>query len=340
MLKAALRLPLSIAELYTGAKSFKNNPVIGSPLLNMLGLHVVRILSARFSFALRRLTLRWGVPSAQRKQFIEDGIAVVPDFISGTDLAQIFKEIDSSNCEVRRLTEGSTHIFRVEMNELMSEQLPTLARVLERPAYRRLMAFAAGTRYLPPMMLERMAFGAGLETGEPDPQQTAHIDTFQPTMKSWLFLKDVTPDDGPFHFSKGSQKITLKRLMWEYRQSCSAHKRRDGHSEHGSFRVEGDDFAAMGISNPEPLLVKAGTLVVANTHAVHCRGNGKPGAERIEVFAPKRASAMFPIPSLFPRTLLAKQYRVRRARYLKRDQSMGDAHPLPLVSSDKIKPQG
>ena len=343
MLTTILRLPLSVLEIFTSQKSFKKNPVIGSRLLNALGLHVFRLLLSRASFSLRRVFLRLGVPKEHRDAFARDGIIVVPDFVSPEDLSKIYQEIETAEgLEVRCLTEGTTNIYRVEMNGVMSPKLPTLANVLSGSLYRGLMRYVAGTRYLPPMMLERMAFSDdGQEAGIVDPQQTAHIDTFQSTMKSWLFLKDVDDDDGPFHFSFGSHAITGKRLAWEWRRSQEARGLNDGHSEHGSFRVDPEDYEPMGIEAPRPLKVKAGTLVVANTHGVHFRGAGKSGHERLEVFAPIRVSAFVPIPTIFPQTLLNIMYSVRRKRHLKLEAKarQKDHHTLSMATSDLIVPR-
>ena len=52
-----IRAPLWLAQLVTGAKSFRDNPVIGSYRLNQMGLHALRRSSADRLGALRRRRL-------------------------------------------------------------------------------------------------------------------------------------------------------------------------------------------------------------------------------------------------------------------------------------------
>jgi len=40
-LSKIVRMPIYVLQLFTGAKSFRDNPIIGSTLLNRLGLHVL-----------------------------------------------------------------------------------------------------------------------------------------------------------------------------------------------------------------------------------------------------------------------------------------------------------
>ena len=56
VLKAA-RYPFYALGIFTGAKSFRDNPIIGSKLLNILGLHVARIVVAAAMTKIRFLFL-------------------------------------------------------------------------------------------------------------------------------------------------------------------------------------------------------------------------------------------------------------------------------------------
>ena len=50
-----LLAPVHVAALATGAKSFRDNPIIGSPALNRAGLHVARMrLAERMAERRRR----------------------------------------------------------------------------------------------------------------------------------------------------------------------------------------------------------------------------------------------------------------------------------------------
>ena len=112
--------------------------------------------------------------------------------------------------------------------------------------------------------------GAG-SSGGADPQTALHADTFHATSKFWLFLHDVGPEDGPFIYAPGSHVLTPERLDWEYEQSLTAREERRSHHSYGSFRISWDDAMALGYARPRQMVVKANTLVVADTYGFHSR---------------------------------------------------------------------
>ena len=59
----------------------------------------------------------------------------------------------------------------------------------------------------------------GHAAGPPDPQLELHADTFHPSLKAWLFLTDVTDDQGPLTYVAGSHRLTPQRLAWEQARS-------------------------------------------------------------------------------------------------------------------------
>src|SRR6267154_6825695 len=67
-----LLAPLHVAALATGAKSFRDNPVIGSPRLNRAGLHVARVRLAHRMAEWRRRRLSALVCEEDRAAFERD----------------------------------------------------------------------------------------------------------------------------------------------------------------------------------------------------------------------------------------------------------------------------
>src|SRR5690349_24035214 len=65
--------PWHIAALATGAKSFRDNPVIGSPTLNRAGLHLARVMLAHRMAEWRRRRLSALVCEEDRAAFERDG---------------------------------------------------------------------------------------------------------------------------------------------------------------------------------------------------------------------------------------------------------------------------
>ena len=76
-----LLAPIHVAALATGAKSFRDNPVIGSPSLNQAGLHVARMRLAQRMAEGRRERMAALVSADDRAAFDRDGFILKHDFL-------------------------------------------------------------------------------------------------------------------------------------------------------------------------------------------------------------------------------------------------------------------
>ena len=294
---AALAAPLWLVQLVTQSKSFTANPVLGSRRLNRAGLHVARLLVAHAVMRLRMAMLSGGVDPRHREAWYRDGFVVVPDAIDAATVARLRAEIRASETEVRECVQGDTLTHRAALDPASRDQLPLANAVLERPAIRRLLRFAAAKAVRPLAYVQTIRNNA-IDGAPEDPQKTLHSDTFHPTMKSWLFLDDVDASKGPFTYVPGSHRPTRARLAWEYRKSVEIAGGADRYSGNGSLRLTGRDLDAMGLPEPVALEVAAGTLVVANTHGFHCRGRAAGRASRTELWTLSRSNPFNPSPGL------------------------------------------
>ncbi|MEJ0067411.1 MAG: phytanoyl-CoA dioxygenase family protein [Pseudomonadota bacterium] len=137
--------------------------------------------------------------------------------------------------------------------------------------------------------------------GPPDPQLALHADTFHATVKAWLFLTDVSEDEGPFTYVPGSHRLTAQRLAWERRMSiqitdgtypnASDHDRL---TRRGSFRVNAAILDELQLPPPRACAVPANTLVVADTFGFHARGASTRPSVRVEIWAYGRRSPFLP----------------------------------------------
>ncbi|WP_431270547.1 hypothetical protein [Dankookia sp. P2] len=135
----------------------------------------------------------------------------------------------------------------------------------------------------------------------PDVQSHWHSDTFFPTVKSWLFLDDVTAGEAGFTYVPGSHHPTRRHLAWERRMSITAARSPDAMTREGSLRVEEAVLARLGYPTPRKLAVAANTLVIADTSGLHRRGLAEGAACRIAIWAYGRGSPFQPWPgSLLP----------------------------------------
>lgn len=166
-----------------------------------------------------------------------------------------------------------------------------------------------------------------------------HADTFHPTIKAWLFLEDVTVDKGPFTYVPGSQRLTLKRLRWEYGRSVHAARMQDKYSEKGSLRADDTALAEMGLPAPKGITAKAGTLVIANTNGFHGRGQAADDASRLELWAYSRHNPFSVWPGVPLDIVLRLKYKIMQwnwRRLDKRAERRNSTASWHLIKADKM----
>ena len=106
--KSLLLTPLHAAQLATGASSFKDNRVLGSPALNRRGLHLRRIKLAQTMAALRRRRLRHLLSPAAREAYEEQGYVLVRDVLPDEVFRALSEEVENSRFEAREMKQGDT----------------------------------------------------------------------------------------------------------------------------------------------------------------------------------------------------------------------------------------
>jgi len=291
-----LLLPVWIVQLFTQAKSFRSNPVIGNLLLNRCGLHVARIVLAQAIMRLRFEMMGLGLDKEQKRSFYQDGYIVVENALPSEQFDQIKQEVSSVSAEVRECQQGDTLTHRILIDERAESSLPTVQQMLQSEAYLSLHKFASGKNGRPVSYIQTIK--NHFVKGPSDPQKNLHSDTFHPTMKSWYFLDDCNSDNGPFTYLPGSQRLTLARLKWEYKKSITISQQGDKYSSNGSFRATPEDLLSMGMGKPIGLSVPANTLVIANTHGFHRRGDAAKRSMRTEIWSISRSNPFNPFPGI------------------------------------------
>ncbi len=292
--KQVALLPLWTAQLLTGAKSFRDNPVIGSVRLNRLGLHVGRQGLAHRLAGLRRRRLSRLVSAGQAAAFARDGFVTVRDFLPPDEFAGLLRQVRAFRGPARETVQGDTITRRLALDPAALDRMPALRRLLSHPTWRGLLRYVGSHDSEPVCYLQSILSGA--VAGEPDPQTALHADTFQPTVKAWLTLTDVDADGGPFVYVPGSHRITPARRDWEWRMSVAAREAPNRLSGRGSFRITPDEVAGLGYAAPYAFAMPANTLIVADTSGFHARGPSAGPGLRVEVWAYGRRNPFFSLP--------------------------------------------
>ena len=238
-----LILPISVLRIFSGYKSFAD-PLIGSSWLNRRGLHVWRVRRTHAIANWRRKRLENLLSEEDRNAYAANGFVVKKNVIPPADYAALLSELRALSAPAREMTEGGAVTRRIAVTPEVLRKAPALARFLQSREWRGLTRYIGGFNSDPIVCIQTI-FGAGADHGKSsDPQTRLHMDTFHPTMKAWLFLEDVAPDEGPFTYVPGSHKPTPQRLAWQQQKSIEACEAK---AKGGAFRI-----ADFGPRRPRP----------------------------------------------------------------------------------------
>lgn len=287
-----LLAPFWALQLLTGAKSFLDNPLIGSRRLNARGLHAGRVKLAAGLTAWRRRRLARKVRPEWREAFDRDGFVAIPDIVPPAEFPALRAALLAYEAPAREMRQGDAITRRMAIDPAMLAAIPALRTLLEREDVVALFHYVAGFRTTPLHYIQTIV--SHFEGNEPDPQETIHADSFHSSLKAWLFLNPVAADEGPFTFVPGSHRFTPERIAWEHRRSLPDPRTIDRLSARGSPRVSEADRAAMNLPAPAALAVPGNTLVVADTVGFHARGASLRPGERVEIWSYARRNPFLP----------------------------------------------
>jgi Phytanoyl-CoA dioxygenase (PhyH) len=285
-------LPWWAAQLLTSAKSFRDNPLLGSQRLNRLGLHRTRVRIAHALTARRRAALASLVSPEDREAFDRDGFVLHRDLLPSETFQALRTRLLAHPAATREMTQGDTVTRRIAIDDALARELPELDALLAHPAWNGLTRYVGGFDRAPWAYVQSIL--SQVCPGGPDPQTQLHADTFHPTMKAWFFLTDVAEDEGPFCYVPGSHRLTAQRLAWEHARSLQARDSPDRLTSRGSFRIDESELAALDLPPPRRFAVPANTLVVADTFGFHARGPSRGATVRIELWGYDRRNPFLP----------------------------------------------
>jgi len=286
-----LLMPWWALTLATGAKSFRDHPLIGSQRLNEAGLHVARLKIAHSMAARRRSALASALAPDDLAQFNRDGFVIRRNFLPPQEFAALRTALQAWRGPAREMRQGQAITRRMALDPAILRALPALHAFEHNREWQALMRYGASFAIRPMAYVQTIL--AGGKNGEPDPQGTLHADAFQPSVKSWFFLDDVAEDEGPFTYVAGSNRLTPERVAWERAMSlraCDA----DRLSARGSFRIDAAELPALALPQPLAFAVPANTLVVADTFGFHARGGSARPSRRTEIFGYARRNPFLP----------------------------------------------
>jgi hypothetical protein len=287
-----IKVPIWLAELASGAKSFKNNPIIGSPWLNERGLHIARLRQAESMADSRRRRLTHLVDSEDAESFARDGYVMRRNALPADVFARLRRQVEEHEFPAQEMLQGNAVTRFIPITRAMMDTHAELGAFVRGRLFQGLLRYVAAANADPISFIHTVF--AEPHRGPRDPQTLFHSDTFHSTAKAWYFLTDVAEDGGPLTYVPGSHRMTPARLAWEREQSLTARSNVNSHHASGSFRVSDEQLRDMGYAAPARIAVPANTLVVADTHGFHARAASERPTVRLSLYGSLRRNPFVP----------------------------------------------
>ncbi|RYI82441.1 MAG: phytanoyl-CoA dioxygenase, partial [Acetobacteraceae bacterium] len=149
-----LLAPLHMLAVATGAKSFRDNPVLGSAWLNRWGLHLGRKRLAQRLAAWRRRRLEAGIAAADREAFARDGYLAIPDFLPPEEFARMRAELMSWRTPAREFIDGYSLTRLIPLDGVTLPGLPATSAALSGGRYRGLHDYIGACRQAPHLFVQ------------------------------------------------------------------------------------------------------------------------------------------------------------------------------------------
>ena len=292
----AIAAPWRVAQVVTGAKSFEH-PLLGSKRLNRMGLHRWRVEWAMRLADRRRRVLASRVDADARAQYARKGYVRIEDFLPAEIFAGALREIEGGAFERHDMIQGGTVTRRALIDDRDLADKPALRAARDDRRLANTIRYVASHAGTPLLTLQVVMARPAPEAADGiDPQTLLHSDTFQPTAKAWLFLRDVGEEDGPFMYVPGSHRVTPERMRWEEAIALQGQEIENRYARRGSLRVGLHELPALGYGPPVPITVRANTLIVADTHGFHARSRSPRATTRMEIYGSLRRNPFLPVP--------------------------------------------
>jgi hypothetical protein len=275
-------MPFSLKPLRQIVSSDK---IVDSKLLNLLGVQVQRTLAARLLYNLRPMSVDKSVKD-KVDELRSEGLVLWPNFLPPDHFEGIRREylplLEDHADKLTVYKHGPNTYEIARIRNFDARVLPYTYKFLAEPRLQAILE-AAEKRPLHGLSghraLERLTQGPVGELEDPETQ--LHSDTFFATHKAWLYLSDVEMDNGPFVYVKRSHRVSLTKLYYIYRESCTHNAR--------SRRIAREELARLGLQETIVTCPK-NTLVIANVAGFHRRVRGRPGCRRYAVHVSLRVN--------------------------------------------------
>ena len=283
---------------------FSKNHILPSPIANKVGLPVIRTFVSDILIKLRRL--KYCRPKNDyEKQLVDDGIVVIPNFLPTQDFIKLKKEFNqvfSESQKIEVIEKGSGKVETLTVTTEDSKNFSMLENFSKNKELIRLVSVGEGiypVEQIKKLNLENSTFGD--PKGDADENVKFHCDVHFDSHKILYYISDVTEEDAPFIYCKKSHKNNFQRMWYEFKRG----QLKDSYKN--SYRIENHldkkffaNYFKKMMENKYKVTSPENTLIIANVHGFHKRGEALKDKKRSIIRIPYRYNPLGPSKSIAP----------------------------------------
>jgi len=260
---------------------FSGEKCLNAPLMNFLGIQVFRYILARIIYNLKYLFFS----KKKNKNLSSTGLNKIQNFLDNETFEKVkleyYDAINDDEFSKKIIQSGtenieeSVEIKSVDVNDDLKTKYPNLYNLLSNKKINDIFNECEQKNNVKiNVNLQQIRV---INDKNIDKIKTYHFDTFHNTFKAWLYIDDVSIDDGPFYYLAKSYKFSFERIFIEWIFSikyCFKSIDASPFFENNKKRKKNYDAEAIKCSD------KQNTFIVANTHGLHKRGEAKVNSVR------------------------------------------------------------
>lgn len=278
------------------------NHILPSPTANKIGLPVVRTFLSDVLIKLRRFK-NCRPKSIYEKQLLNDGIVVIPNFLPSQEFIQLkaeYNQIISSSKKLKIVEKGSVKIQIHPMTNQEVKKFPVMENLSRNKELIRLVSVGEGinpAEQIKNFDLEDSFFGD--PKYDTDQNVQFHSDVHFDSHKILYYISDVSEEEAPFIYCKKSHKNNFQRLWYELMRG----QLNDSHKN--SYRIENHldkkffaNYFKKLMKNKYKVIAPKNTLIIANVHGFHKRGEANKDKKRSIIRIPYRYNPLGPSKSV------------------------------------------
>ena len=260
------------------------NHILPSPIANKLGIPILRTIIANLIIRIRRFK-NCRPKNDYEKKLIRDGIIVIPNFLPEEEFRQLKQELNDGISNSKDVIVGSTGSSQATLYNFNNDQyknFPSIQNFAKNKQLIRLIAVAEGIKVfeeIKNLRFEKSIFGEPKK--DTDNNIKFHADVHFHSHKVLFYTDDVTEDEGPFGYCLKSHKNNFDRLWFEFKRgqlddSHNADWRLEDNLDNSFFK----NYFKKLMKMKYKVVSKANTLIIANVHGFHQRGQALEKTKR------------------------------------------------------------